>query len=225
MKLQKQMLNAAHDAAVFRRRVRVLAAHISKAIGPGESVLDVGCGDGSIAQAVMTHRPELSSRGIDVMLRPHSAIPSQVYNGTTIPFADKSFDWVTIVDVLHHTDDPAAVLRECVRVSRHGVIIKDHLREGVAANSTLRFMDWVGNRGHDVRLPYNYPSKAEWNNMFALLGIEPTRWTEALDLYPQPFSMLFDRGLHFVATVQRTNVDRLTPATPRQTAQAGPVPA
>ena len=27
-------------------------------------------------------------------------------------------------------------------------------------------MDWVGNRGHDVRLPYNYLSKAEWNAIF-----------------------------------------------------------
>lgn len=201
MGLQKQILNTAHNAAVFRRRVRVLARHISETIGPGETVLDVGCGDGTIAQAVMERRPELSFRGIDVMLRPHSAIPCEVYDGVTIPFPDASFDWVTIVDVLHHTDDPAAVLGECVRVARRGVVIKDHLREGFAANSTLRVMDWVGNRGHDVRLPYNYPSKAEWQDIFGRLNVEPTVWKETLNLYPQPFNLAFDRGLHFVAAV------------------------
>lgn len=201
MGLQKQLLNSAHNAAVFRRRVRVLARHIAETIGAGDSVLDVGCGDGTIAQAVMERRPELSFRGIDVMLRPHSAISSEVYDGNTIPFADGAFDWVTIVDVLHHTDDPAAVLGECVRVARCGVVIKDHLREGFAANSTLRIMDWVGNRGHDVRLPYNYPSKAEWFDIFATLKVEPTVWKETLNLYPQPFNLAFDRGLHFVAAI------------------------
>lgn len=203
MDLQKQILNTAHNAAVFRRRVRVLADHLAKTIGAGETVLDVGCGDGSIAQAIMERRPELGFRGIDVMLRPHSAIPSDVYDGVTIPYPDKSFDWVTIVDVLHHTDDAAAVLAECARVARQGVVIKDHLREGFAANSTLRVMDWVGNRGHDVRLPYNYPSKAEWFDIFQRINVTPTRWNETLNLYPQPFSLLFDRGLHFVAAVER----------------------
>jgi SAM-dependent methyltransferase len=202
MGFYKHILNNAHDVAVFQRRVRVLAEHLAAQMDTPGTVLDVGCGDGSIASAVMALKPGLSFQGIDVMLRPQSAIPSTVYDGDHIPFADQSFDWVTIVDVLHHTDDPARVLAECSRVARRGVVIKDHLREGFGARETLRLMDWVGNRGHDVRLPYNYLSKAEWDAIFGKIGVAPATWSEDLGLYPPPFSLAFDRNLHFVATVK-----------------------
>ena len=133
---------------------------------------------------------------------PPAAIPVTVYDGDRIPFVDKSFDWVTIVDVLHHTDDPARVLAECSRVAKLGVVIKDHLREGFGAFPTLRLMDWVGNRGHDVRLPYNYLSKAEWDAVFEKIGVARATWNQSLDLYPQPFSLAFDRSLHFISTVR-----------------------
>jgi SAM-dependent methyltransferase len=201
VELQKQILNSVHNATVFRRRARVLSEHLAAELDGGETVLDVGCGDGSIALAIMERRPGLRFEGIDVMLRPHSAIPATVYDGEHIPHGDKSFDWVTIVDVLHHTDDPRRVLAECVRVARRGVVLKDHLRTGLAAYSTLRLMDWVGNRGHDVRLPYNYLSRAEWNGIFGNLGVTPASWKESLGLYPLPFSLAFDRSLHFVARI------------------------
>jgi hypothetical protein len=41
-------------------------------------------------------------------------------------------------------------MREAARVANHSVVIKDHLLEGMFAGPTLHFMDWVGNRGHDV---------------------------------------------------------------------------
>lgn len=154
--------------------------------------------------AIQQQAPHLTFSGIDVFLRPQVAIPAVVYDGVTIPHADNSFDWVTIVDVLHHTDNPAEVLSECARVARHGVVIKDHLREGVAAGQTLRFMDWIGNRGHDVRLPYNYLSRSEWQAAFDKIGATRLTWNERLGLYPQPFSMAFDRSLHFVGTIRRT---------------------
>ena len=51
MDIQKHILNSVHDVAVFKRRVRVLAEHIADQLDGGTSVLDVGCGDGSIARA------------------------------------------------------------------------------------------------------------------------------------------------------------------------------
>lgn len=200
--IEKTILNTVHDRAVFRRRVKVLSALLASEMGPRGSVLDLGCGDGSIARAIMDLKPGLVFRGIDVLVRPHTHIPVEPFDGVTIPAEDGSYDWVTIVDVLHHTDDPGRLVAEAARVARQGVVIKDHLREGFAARATLRFMDWVGNKGHDVRLPYNYLSRAEWNAIFARAGVSPQSWRERLSLYPFPATLLFDRGLHFVATLR-----------------------
>jgi ubiquinone/menaquinone biosynthesis C-methylase UbiE len=208
MSVEKKLLNAVHEKAVFKRRVKVLSRLLSDEIREGKSVLDLGCGDGSIARSLMDDRPNLEIRGVDVLRRPEVRIPFDLYDGNTIPFSDGSFDWVTVVDVLHHTDDPQDVLTEAARVARLGVVVKDHLREGIGAYSTLRFMDWVGNRGHDVRLPYNYLSKSEWKQVIAGAGLSVKTWKQDLNLYPAPFNLLFDRQLHFVATFVKESSPR-----------------
>lgn len=200
--VEKKFLNAAHDVVVFQRRVRVLLQCLLAELGQSGSVLDLGCGDGSLAKAIMERRPNLRFRGIDVLVRPRTAIPVELFDGVTIPAADQSYDWVTIVDVLHHTDNPGRLVSEAARVARKGVVIKDHLREGFAARQTLRVMDWVGNKGHNVRLPYNYLSRQEWDALFAQAGVSPLTWRTELSLYPFPATLLFDRGLHFVATLR-----------------------
>ncbi len=197
--LAGRSLNAAHHALVMKRRVRVLAAHVAAALDGPASVLDVGCGDGTLAQAVMAARPGLSVQGIDVFLRPQVAIPASAFDGVRIPFGEGAFDFVTLVDVVHHADDAEELLSEALRVARRGVIIKDHLVEGIAARPTLCLMDWVGNRGHGVRLPYNYLRRAEWQRLLDRCGAHVERWEERLGIYPFPFSLAFDRGLHFVA--------------------------
>lgn len=202
----KQVLNAVHGALIFGRRVAALADALAAAIpaGPGR-VLDLGCGDGQVAVALMQRRPELSVEGVDVLVRPVTHIPVTPYDGQTLPFADQNFDHVTIVDVLHHTDDPAAVLTEAARVSRQSVVIKDHLREGLLAGPTLRLMDWVGNRGHDVRLPYNYLDAGQWAAAFDRAGLAEAQSREKLGLYPAPLSWAFERRLHFVKRMVHIN--------------------
>ena len=93
-----------------------------------------------------------------------------------IPFRDKSFDAVMFVDVLHHTNDPSVLLGEAGRVARTAVILKDHCRDGMLANSTLRFMDRVGNAHHGVVLPYNYWPEAQWRETFEKLALAPVSW-------------------------------------------------
>jgi len=196
------VLAAVHDKLVFGRRVRRLAAVIAERLPDGARVLDVGCGSGDLAVLIMQKRPDVVIEGIDVLVRPDTAIPVHAFDGAHIPFGDNAFDAAIVVDVLHHTDDPEAVLAEIARIAPM-VIIKDHLRDGIAANTTLRFMDWVGNAAHGVRLPYNYLSRKEWTNIWRTLDLGSSRFATRLSLYPRPFSWLFDRGLHFVTVLSR----------------------
>jgi hypothetical protein len=107
------------------------------------------------------------------------------------------------VDVLHHAEDPQALLAEGVRVSRDWVLVKDHLREGLLAGATLRFMDRVGNSRYGVPLPYAYWKRARWDAAFTALGLERRFWSERLGLYPFPLGFVFERSLHFVALLGR----------------------
>ena len=150
----KQILNAVHGAVIFGRRVEALADALASAIPAGPAkVLDLGCGDGQVAVALMRRRPELTVEGVDVFVRPVTHIPVTPYDGVTLPFAEASFDHVTVVDVLHHTDDPAAVLKEAARVAARSVIVKDHLREGWLAEPLLRLNVEAATEPSRIELP------------------------------------------------------------------------
>ena len=195
---KETLLTRMHDP-FHNRRVRVLSEHIAGAIPTAGRVLDLGAGDGQMAMALMRRRPDLAVEGVDVVPRPSTQIPVALYDGVTLPFADNSFDYVTIVDVLHHTTDPALVLAEAGRVARRGVVIKDHLREGFMAREVLAVMDWFGNFGDGVPMPYTFLSRAEWQAAFARARLRLESQVETLGIYVPPIRWICDRQLHFVA--------------------------
>lgn len=188
-----------HESYGFDRRVTVLSQHIQELLPENAKVLDVGCGDGTIDLLLQKHRPDVSIEGIDVLVRPDTKIPVREFDGFSIPHEDDSFDCVVFVDVLHHSHDATRLLREAQRVARHSLVIKDHRRNGLLARETLRFMDDVGNERFGVDLPYHYWSHQEWEDAFAEVGLSVRAWKQQLGIYPWPASMLFGRGLHFVA--------------------------
>jgi SAM-dependent methyltransferase len=190
-------LDRVHDRFVLNRRVRVIVEHLAQLVPQGSDLLDVGSGDGAVALTLMKRRPDIRAQGIDVFVRGATHIPVQEFDGVRIPMADKSIGTVMMVDVLHHTDNPAALIAEASRVARDAVVIKDHLADGFLAVPTLAFMDRVGNVRHGVRLPYNYLTRAQWDDAFARAGLRVDAWRSRLGLYPAPATWLFDRGLHF----------------------------
>ena len=201
-KRQNSVVGAVHDQFISSRRARVLADHLASLIPPGSRVLDVGCGDGTIDRLIKERQPNVSIEGIDTLLRPEAHISVRPFDGENIPYSDSSFDVAMFVDVLHHTLDPFILLREAVRVAPT-VVIKDHFREGLFAQSTLRIMDWVGNAHHGVALPYNYWDRKQWAQAFGELGLQPERQVSP-KLYPLPFSWIFGRQLHFIARLVRS---------------------
>ena len=192
-----------HERLVIGRRIEVLASWFAKLAPQGVRILDVGCGDGSLSATLQSKRPDVAIRGIDVLPREKSYIPVEMFDGKRIPFGDNTFDAVMFSDVLHHTDDPAVVLREARRVAANWVMIKDHRRNGIASGARLRFMDWVGNARFGVALPYNYWSQEQWRAAWHEIGLEPEEMVIRLGLYPAPANWIFGSGLHFMTRLKK----------------------
>lgn len=198
------MFDLLHGRAVYGRRIRVLARHVAELLPPNASVLDVGSGDGRLAGRILTLRPDVRIRGVDVLLRPTVSIPVDRFDGTHLPCPDGAYDVVMLVDVLHHAGAQQDLLSDCARASRGAVLIKDHVVTGPLARPTLAFMDWVGNARHGVALPYAYWSEAQWQSAFSVAGLQIAHRRDELGLYPWPASLFFERGLHFMALLERS---------------------
>lgn len=149
-----------HAAFVADRRCQALVSALSELLGRGAGGqggellgLDIGCGTGQIALAIELACPGVRFKGVDVIAWPQAQIDVTTYDGMKLPFDDKSFDFCLLVDVLHHTEQPALLLKEAVRITRRFILIKDHYCQNGVDRLTLRFMDWFGNRAHGVALP------------------------------------------------------------------------
>ncbi|MGB6546905.1 MAG: class I SAM-dependent methyltransferase [Candidatus Acidiferrales bacterium] len=194
-----------HERLVSPRRIAVLAECLAALLPHDCRLLDVGCGDGALGALLERTVPGLRITGVEVLPRAECAIECHAFDGERLPFADRSFDGCLFVDVLHHTRDPFAILEDACRVSRNFILIKDHLAETRWDHWRLRFMDWVGNRPHDVVLPYAYLSRAKWRDLFDQLNVTEERRNHDLPLYPAPASWVFGGGLHFAAFLRTSS--------------------
>jgi 2-polyprenyl-3-methyl-5-hydroxy-6-metoxy-1,4-benzoquinol methylase len=71
------LVGALHER-IFARRTRILTGHLALLIPSHASILDVGCGDGTIDNLIMARRSDVKIEGIDPLVRPNAQIPSVV---------------------------------------------------------------------------------------------------------------------------------------------------
>ncbi|MBX3175900.1 MAG: methyltransferase domain-containing protein [Candidatus Hydrogenedentes bacterium] len=188
-----------HSRYVMSRRTMRLAEIFAKLLPKGSTVLDVGSGNGWLASKVLELRPDLRITGLDVFMWPERQILTLQFDGKTIPCDDESWDYCMASDVLHHTEAPVQLMLEMTRVSRYGVIVKDHIAHNKLDRLELTVMDWLGNRGHGVGLKYDYWSWDNWEKAFKSSGLREDALKLSLGLYSWPLTCLCDRRLHFVA--------------------------
>jgi SAM-dependent methyltransferase len=128
-----------HHESVLRshrwRTAQNSAAHLLPALRPGQSLLDVGCGPGTITAelaalispgrvtAVEITEDALSLARTEAQARGQSNIDFLVADVHALDMPDAVFDVTHAHQVLQHVADPVAALREMRRVTRPGGIV------------------------------------------------------------------------------------------------------
>ena len=125
---------AFHGHAFLRRSADRHAAFLLPSLRPGQRVLDVGCGPGSITKGLAERvAPGGEAVGVDLDTAfvaaardAWSAVPGLRFeeaDAAALPFDDASFDVAFLHAVLQHVESPAAVLAEVRRVVRPGGVV------------------------------------------------------------------------------------------------------
>jgi ubiquinone/menaquinone biosynthesis C-methylase UbiE len=118
-----------------RRTAEEAAAFLLPELRPGMRLLDVGCGPGSITRGLAERLAPGEVVGIDLSRETLAAARAEAaarglgnlrYEEGSVyelPFADASFDAAYAHQVVQHLREPAAALREMLRVVRPGGLV------------------------------------------------------------------------------------------------------
>lgn len=161
---------------------RELLVDLLRPVGPGASILDLGCGTGHFAHA-------LAGQGFRVVgVDPEPAmlavargrVPVTCADGMRLPFEDGTFHATILVAVLEFAPDPVALLVEARRVARQRVVVLT-----LASGSWLGLRRRVSGRlGHPIFSRATFRSRARILELAREAGAQVERQRAALFLPP-----------------------------------------
>lgn len=160
---------------------------ITKYLRSGATILDVGCGPGSVCLLLKQRGFDVTPLDVADLSFSHEVRPV-VYDGKRMPFAAGAFDIALLLTVLHHAAEPEAVIAEARRVARRIIIIEDVYRNRFQQRLT-HFADSLVNlefSGH----PHHNKSDPEWRALFAVMGLKIS------DARRERFLLLFEQAIY-----------------------------
>ncbi|PCI51292.1 MAG: methionine biosynthesis protein MetW [Alphaproteobacteria bacterium] len=108
--------------------IRVDLLEIARIITPGSTVLDVGCGDGSLLDYLVRER-QVDGRGIELSAQ---GVNSSIAKGLSVVqgnaeedidfYPDQSFDYVILSQTLQAMKRPDRMLEQLLRVGRKAIV-------------------------------------------------------------------------------------------------------
>ena len=196
------LMRAMHKP-IYEARLRTLVSTIAPFLKDGDRVLDVGCGNGTLGHALMQAKPGITAEGLERAVRGGEPIKVHAYDGVKIPFGDAAYDIVIVADVLHHEPEPDRLMRECARVAKRAVIVKDHQVSGLLAQQRISFMDWAANAPYGIPCLYRYNTPGQWNEFPKRFGLKVAEEFRSMDVYPPGVNLVFGRKLHYLGVLEK----------------------
>jgi SAM-dependent methyltransferase len=106
-----------------------------------DTVVEIGCGDGSVLEelgrrGVGTSRVgmDISSSALEIAAGRPGVTGVERFDGACIPARDGAFDLVVATHVLEHVPEPEPLVRELTRVARRALVIEVPLERNLSAH-------------------------------------------------------------------------------------------
>ncbi len=159
-------------AGFYQKASKKMCRECKNFIPKGIKILDLGCGSGISGQCFQDFF-QADLTGVDVKDQRVAKIPFQAIDGKNLPFSDNFFNIVLVNYVLHHAQEPIALLREAKRVANDRIIIFEDLPKGLLADficgvhsvSYSYFFQKDGQEG-------KFLNEENWKKMFNGLGLK-----------------------------------------------------
>ena len=172
-------------------RALELISRFEKFLPRDGKILDMGCGVGNISEILINKKYNIVS--LDISNKSFSPVVTPVlYDGTSFPFPDNSFDTVLLITVLHHTPSPETIVKEAARVAKKIIIIEDIYTNPLEKYTTF-FFDSLFNlefAGH----PHTNKTDVKWKELFNDFGLTLTQTQ-----YQRSYGV-FNHALYFLST-------------------------
>lgn len=188
---------------LYRRNLEALVTPLLVARGPFFRALDFGSGDGWFAKIWREKDIARNIIATDVRSREECFVEPIPYDGRRLPFADRSFDLVCAIDVLHHCPEPEVMMAELLRCADDLVLIKDHTYASKLGWLLLCALDELGNRRFGVPSPNRYQRRWEWFPHIRRQGFELEQLVYPAVCETRPPLVWFSNRLQFVALWRR----------------------
>jgi SAM-dependent methyltransferase len=161
--------------ALMRRRGEDKWAWINNHVPAGARILDVGAGEGFVGEAASREGHQVTLA--DVIDFNRTDLPLLPVRDSRIPVASGGVDVAIVVFVLHHAEDPLALLKEVRRVTTGRVIVIESVAETAWDRWWLpgadRFFNRLRSDGamRDQEGYLHFRSASGWRTMFGEAGL------------------------------------------------------
>lgn len=122
---------------------------------------------------------------------------------TIIDIPSNSVESVMLIDTLRHTENPDAVLKEAIRVSRRYIILKDTLYYGAVSYLILRLMDKFKDKALKTDSAHWYLNFEDWKHLYRDNDLRIIYQRRAMELHDNFLKKLIHFNLHFLLVLEK----------------------
>lgn len=186
-----------------KQRSKNIATSILSLIPDNIKVLDFGCGNGYMAEFILTQKQGLEITGIDI-IKDQNLDKSILGNSRfkfkintpdqPLPFSDNTFDMVYASASMHHTKSPEFYLKEFKRVVKKegSIILIEEMYLNLFDKICISTQDWLFNKMKKrVPVPLQFRSLKHYLQEFKNNGLEVGYQSSVRPIFPYVHHYIF----------------------------------